>query len=44
MFPIKLCNLSAWKYAFGVTISTYLAELAVPLDFGISKSIYVSAR
>ena len=44
MISGKLFNFSLRGYALGVSISSYLAEFAVPFDLGIPKSTYVSAR
>ena len=44
MISGKLFDFSLRRYALGVSISSYLAEFAVPFDLGIPKSMYVSAR
>ena len=44
MISGKLFEFSLRGSALSGSLSSYLAEFAVPFDFGIPKSVYVSAR
>ena len=44
MISGKLFEFSLRGYALSGSLSSYLAEFAVPFDLGIPKSMHVSAR